>query len=163
MWQWKSKCRPGNPSPSEADYFRGDALADCTAARPGVRYHQGYEISASSARPTWPLWVVPGRSAAGSRMAEKRRRLPLAIPMHERLLVAVAHSRAAVPVSASNCHSAVWLEYQRRVGSGIPDQETVGRPTDTQIPIGYGRTRDLPAPFTADGLPRKTSPPYPAA
>jgi len=38
---------------------------------------------------------------AGSdyRVIAKGRRLPLAIPMNERLLVAVAHSKAAVPVS----------------------------------------------------------------
>ena len=40
---------------------------------------------------TWPGWTA----ASG-------RRLPLANPMHERLLVAVVLSRAAVPVSASS-------------------------------------------------------------
>ena len=46
---------------------------------------------------------------AGSdyRVIAKGRRLPLAIPLNERLLVAVAHSKAAVPVSAKVCPSAM--------------------------------------------------------
>jgi hypothetical protein len=63
-------------------------------ASPGVRHGvlQSYVRFGAAARP---------RSTA-----IMGRRLPLAIPMHERLLVAVAHSRAAVPDSANPSHQA---------------------------------------------------------
>jgi len=41
-------------------------------------------------------------------------RLPLAISMNERLLVAVANSKAAVPVSASPGHTVAGPQYPTR-------------------------------------------------
>jgi hypothetical protein len=57
-----------------------------------------------------------GRPPGTGRTSVQGRRLPLAISVNERLLVAVAHSEAARPPSASICRSVAWPEYPRRVG-----------------------------------------------
>ncbi len=49
-----------------------------------------------------PLWVDSGCSRCGRATAAWGRRLPLAVPMNERLLVAVGHPKPAVPVSANS-------------------------------------------------------------
>jgi hypothetical protein len=52
--------------------------------------------------------------------AELGRRLPLAIPMHERLLVAVAHSRAVVPVSAKTGSGAETAKVCKESSAAVP-------------------------------------------
>jgi hypothetical protein len=51
------------------------------------------------------LWVDSGCSRCGRATVAWGRRLPLAVPMNERLLVAVGHPKPAVPLSANTCHS----------------------------------------------------------
>ena len=59
MWQWKTTCRPGNPSPSEVAYIRGDALADCTAARPACEAIRAMKLA-------HPVLVLHGRFGSGA-------------------------------------------------------------------------------------------------
>jgi hypothetical protein len=54
-------------------------------------------VAVASALP--PLWVDFGCSRCGRAAAAGGRRLPLAVPMNERLLVAVGHPKPAVPLS----------------------------------------------------------------
>ncbi len=55
------------------------------------------------------VWIEAGCSRRGRATAAWGRRLPLAVPMNERLLVAVGHPKAAIPLSASSSHSVACL------------------------------------------------------
>jgi MobA/MobL family len=81
---------------------RGDAL--CHRVRK-------WPVAALSRRRRAAMNVRFWNHPMGGVAAEVGRRLPLAIPLNELLLVAVARSRAAVPVSASSCPTAVLTRW----------------------------------------------------
>jgi hypothetical protein len=58
--------------------------------------------------------------------------------MNERLLVAVAHSRAAIPVSAKPCHSVARSECPRKVQGG---EAAVEQSVEAQATLGSDRSQ----------------------
>jgi len=65
----------------------------------------GSSPAVSAAITLQPLWVESGCSRCGPATAAWGGRLPLAVPMNKRLLVAVGHPKPAVPVSANFGHT----------------------------------------------------------
>jgi hypothetical protein len=86
----------------------GAAPRHCTMSE---RFHAASVESSCAGRPPLlpPPWVESGCSRCGRATAAWGRRLPLAVPMNERLLFAVGHPKPAVPVSASTSHSVACL------------------------------------------------------
>jgi hypothetical protein len=77
------------------------------------------------------------QSAKEDRAEERESRkfrieLPLAIPTSERLLIAVGHSKAAIPLSTSTCHSVASPERRKGVDSV---EKVLTRPTQQHSKI----------------------------
>ena len=99
---------------------------------------QGSIPAAGAAITLQALWVASGCSRCGRATAAWGRRLPLAVPMNERLLVAVVHSKAAVSVSARP-----GLEPNGRF-RGTPAREQTGRkPPNATIEPARGNNHRL--------------------